>query len=469
MPPPYSTSIPGPLVDGRSIVLKGRSTKKAEGFAINLEYESKADKKKDIAFHFNPRFNEKCIVRNTMVNKNWGTEERGGGFPLQKEVPFVITIHVNSKHFKVLVNGRHFCDYKHRVSLNLVNVVSVSLGIGIDLLRFDGFSGSPSQSMTIPGPLVDGRSIVLKGRSPEYLERFAIDLLCESKGDIAFHFNPRFNEKCIVRNTKVNNNWGTEERGGCFPLQKEVPFEIVIQVNANHFTVLVNGQHFCTYKHRVPINLVNIVAVSDGINIDQFRFDGFAPVIPGGGGFVPPGVQPEKFNMVLPGGGGFVPPGFQPEMVNIGLAAKPPPPIYNPPVPLVTSIQGGIYQGMMISVSGHPHPSAKRMSINLCCGSGSKDIALHFDVRFDHIGDKNVIVRNHRVNNQWGSEERSISHFPFIPSSNFDILILCDAVAFKVAVNNQHFLEFAHRIMPPIGVDTLEVTGDVHLTLVRFQ
>ncbi|KAL5008478.1 hypothetical protein ScPMuIL_014059 [Solemya velum] len=114
-------------------------------------------------------------------------------------------------------------------------------------------------------------------------------------------------------------------------------------------------------------------------------------------------------------------------------------------------------------------PIWSRFTINLICGSGWKDIALHFDVRFNVNKDKNVIVRNHKANNEWGSEERDIPHFPLIPSTNFDILILCDAAAFKVAVNNQHFIEFAHRIMPPNKIDTLEVSGDVRLTLVRFQ
>lgn len=39
----------------------------------------------------------------------------------------------------------------------------------------------------------------------------------------------------------------------------------------------------------------------------------------------------------------------------------------------------------------------------------------------------------------------------------------------QIAVNNQHFTEFTHRILPMNALDTLEVNGDLRLTMVRFQ
>lgn len=47
--------------------------------------------------------------------------------------------------------------------------------------------------------------------------------------DIAFHFNPRFNEnnrKVIVCNTKQDNNWGREERQSAFPFESGRPFKV---------------------------------------------------------------------------------------------------------------------------------------------------------------------------------------------------------------------------------------------------
>lgn len=48
--------------------------------------------------------------------------------------------------------------------------------------------------------------------------RFHINL-CSGK-DIAFHLNPRFDEYAVVRNTKINDLWGTEERS----LNRRMPF-----------------------------------------------------------------------------------------------------------------------------------------------------------------------------------------------------------------------------------------------------
>lgn len=59
-------------------------------FSINLA------KNKDIAFHFNPRFDEngiKVMVRNTMINDVWGTEERtASSFPFIPGKPFEVSI-----------------------------------------------------------------------------------------------------------------------------------------------------------------------------------------------------------------------------------------------------------------------------------------------------------------------------------------------------------------------------------------
>lgn len=57
-----------------------------------------------------------------------------------------------------------------------------------------------------------------------------MDLTTE-RADLAFHFNPRFNEngqQVIVRNSCVGNQWGPEERDllGGFPFVKDKPFEV---------------------------------------------------------------------------------------------------------------------------------------------------------------------------------------------------------------------------------------------------
>ncbi len=54
--------------------------------------------------------------------------------------------------------------------------------------------------------------------------RFHVDLM---RGhDVVFHFNPRFYENIVVRNTQLGGCWGPEERDGGFPFVQGRQFEV---------------------------------------------------------------------------------------------------------------------------------------------------------------------------------------------------------------------------------------------------
>ncbi len=54
--------------------------------------------------------------------------------------------------------------------------------------------------------------------------RFHVDLV---RGhDVVFHFNPRFYENSVVRNTQLGGCWGPEERDGGFPFVQGRQFEV---------------------------------------------------------------------------------------------------------------------------------------------------------------------------------------------------------------------------------------------------
>ena len=48
--------------------------------------------------------------------------------------------------------------------------------------------------------------------------------------EIFLHFNPRFNENAVVRNTRFQNAWGPEERAlpGAFPFTPNQPFQVCV-------------------------------------------------------------------------------------------------------------------------------------------------------------------------------------------------------------------------------------------------
>lgn len=60
--------------------------------------------------------------------------------------------------------------------------------------------------------------------------RFQIDFI---KGpDVVFHFNPRFHEQTIVRNSSLGGCWGPEEREGGFPFAQGRRFEVKYSCDA---------------------------------------------------------------------------------------------------------------------------------------------------------------------------------------------------------------------------------------------
>uniref|UniRef100_A0A8B9Q522 Galectin n=1 Tax=Apteryx owenii TaxID=8824 RepID=A0A8B9Q522_APTOW len=82
----------------------------------------------DIALHVNPRFEEKVIVRNTLLNRSWGKEERSlpSKMPLSQGQNFSIWIYCDAQCFKMATNGQHQFDYKHRIpNLQQIDMLEV--------------------------------------------------------------------------------------------------------------------------------------------------------------------------------------------------------------------------------------------------------------------------------------------------------------------------------------------------------
>ncbi|XP_013910245.1 PREDICTED: galectin-3 isoform X3 [Thamnophis sirtalis] len=118
-----------------------------------------------------------------------------------------------------------------------------------------GFSGALKVPFDLPlsSGLVPRLLITVTGTVNPSPNRFQLDF---KKGDdVAFHFNPRFNEsnrKVIVCNSKIHNVWGTEDRTAPrFPFEAGKPFKIQILCEADQLKVAVDDAHLMQYKHRI--------------------------------------------------------------------------------------------------------------------------------------------------------------------------------------------------------------------------
>ncbi|KAI4799182.1 hypothetical protein KUCAC02_017853 [Chaenocephalus aceratus] len=133
---PYSMALPSGVYNKMLITIAGTIKSNADQFGVNLKTPT------DLAFHFNPRFNEygkKVIVRNSFINKTWGKEERDlQNFPFQQGKPFEMKIMCTNKEFKVAVNNSHVLTYHHRVSdLRSINELNIDCDITLSKVNVE--------------------------------------------------------------------------------------------------------------------------------------------------------------------------------------------------------------------------------------------------------------------------------------------------------------------------------------------
>ncbi|KAM9005287.1 galectin-9 isoform X3 [Sarcophilus harrisii] len=305
------------------------------------------------------------------------------------------------------------------------------------------FTQAPYHNPLVPfsgpihGGLKDGHEITVNG---SVLltggNRFSVNFQCGFTGNnIAFHFNPRFeNGGFVVCNTKQFGSWGPEERKMQMPFQKGTPFEIRFQVQNEAFNVLVNGNHFVQYLHRIPFQQVDTISIEGIVQVSYINF---------------------QTQTVYPAINSVPPVPSAPALPNTMYTS----PLY--PLPFSTLIPGGLYPSRNIIVSGSILLTADMFTINLRCGN---DIAFHLNPRFK----EKAVVRNTKINYSWGSEERSLPGFmPFIQGQGFTILIRCEMHCLKVSINGQHQFDYNHRMKNLGSINQLEVSGDIQLTHVQ--
>lgn len=83
------------------------------------------------------------------------------------------------------------------------------------------------------------------------------------KRDVALHVVTRFNQKSIVRNTKLNDVWGREEAVAELPflLSQGGTFTIQVLVTAACYLISINGHHFAQFTHRMSYGAVRFLEV----------------------------------------------------------------------------------------------------------------------------------------------------------------------------------------------------------------
>ncbi|RWS12105.1 galectin-8-like protein, partial [Dinothrombium tinctorium] len=102
---------------------------------------------------------------------------------------------------------------------------------------------------------------------------FNFKKLANEDSDIPFHFDVRFDQRSVVRNTFANYEWGAEERAiPDFPFSPGVHFDMIFLVQNSKFMVAVNGQPYIEYKHRMPLKDIAYFHIKGDLNVVSVRF-----------------------------------------------------------------------------------------------------------------------------------------------------------------------------------------------------
>ncbi|XP_077826697.1 galectin-9 isoform X7 [Macaca mulatta] len=270
---PFSGTIQGGLQDGLQITVNGTVlSSSGSRFAVNFQTGFSGN---DIAFHFNPRFEDGgYVVCNTRQNGSWGPEERKMHMPLQKGMPFDLCFLVQSSDFKP--PGVRPAN-PAPITQTVIHTVQSAPGQMFSTPALPPMMyPHPAYPMpfvtTIPGGLYPSKSITLSGTVLPSAQRFHINLC--SGSHIAFHLNPRFDENAVVRNTQINNCWGSEERSlpRKMPFVRGQSFSVWILCDAHCLKVAVDGQHLFEYYHRLRnLPAINKLEVGGDIQLTHVQ------------------------------------------------------------------------------------------------------------------------------------------------------------------------------------------------------
>ncbi|XP_068105627.1 galectin-9C-like isoform X2 [Hyperolius riggenbachi] len=312
----------------------------------------------------------------------------------------------------------------------------------------------------------------MQGQVHSHAKRFAVNFLSYNN-DIAFHFNPRFDDgNVIVCNTMQCGTWGSEERKKHMPFQKNTFFDISIVVLGHAFQVTVNGQFLLEYRHRVSYQTIQSIQVTGDVNLNCVTFHPSpAQMSPAPPPYTPspiPSVYPSAYpspmvpSMAAPVFGAVTVPSMAAPVFGAATPQKGPAVVHNPVMPFQAALPSRFTANRNIVIMGTVHHGADRFHVNLL-NSRNRNILLHVNPRFN----EGTIVRNTQDRGNWGPEERQISYMPFYPGQNFQMEFRNEGSVIGVYSNGAKLFNYVNRL-PANQIDMIEIGGNITLTYVQY-
>ncbi|CAP32240.2 Protein CBR-LEC-2 [Caenorhabditis briggsae] len=265
-PVPYRSKLTEPFEPGQTLIVKGKTGEDSIRFTVNLHTATADFSGNDVPLHISVRFDEGKLVFNTFAKGEWGKEERKSN-PYKKGDDIDIRIRAHDSKFQIFVDQKEVKEYEHRVPLSSITHFTIDGDVLVNYIHWGGkYYPVPYESGLAAEGLAPGKTLTVFGIPEKKAKRFHINLL-KKNGDIALHFNARFDEKHVVRNSLINSAWGNEEREGKMPFEKAVGFDLEILNEPYAFAITVNGERFASYAHRLSPDEVNGLQIGGDVEI----------------------------------------------------------------------------------------------------------------------------------------------------------------------------------------------------------
>uniref|UniRef100_A0A8D0L7S1 Galectin n=1 Tax=Sphenodon punctatus TaxID=8508 RepID=A0A8D0L7S1_SPHPU len=130
---PFQAAIPGHFSQPRKITIVGNVPSNSDRFNVNLKNTMTGN----IMLHINPRLKEGVLVRNTLTNGSWGSEERQiYSMPFSFGQAFQMEISSVKNCYRVLVNGLHVFDYTHRIPASQVDQLEITGDVTLSCVQY---------------------------------------------------------------------------------------------------------------------------------------------------------------------------------------------------------------------------------------------------------------------------------------------------------------------------------------------
>uniref|UniRef100_A0A6A7FNY0 Galectin n=2 Tax=Hirondellea gigas TaxID=1518452 RepID=A0A6A7FNY0_9CRUS len=155
---PHLQPVPGGFVPGTIAHVTGTFTPGAASLIIKLQSGPGGDPADDVGLCLYGRVREGQLGRNSFTRAaGWGPEELAPGVQgLAPSMTFDVTIMCDPLQFKIAYNGKHVCEYMHRMnpaSLSYLNVASLPGDLSLSCVWIEQSQNqAPAQPYAAPAP-----------------------------------------------------------------------------------------------------------------------------------------------------------------------------------------------------------------------------------------------------------------------------------------------------------------------------